>query len=76
MVPLDDIKERDKPITVVTLVSKILSGKTLNKSAVKNIITKAWGEPPSLSIVDLEANTFMFNLVEEDTPKRIMEESP
>lgn len=57
MVPFEDLEEGNKPLIVATLVGKMMCGKTLNIGAIKTIMTKAWGEPTSLSIVDLEANT-------------------
>ena len=41
MIPLEDLKEGRKPITVATPVRKVMCGKTLNRGAVKTIITKA-----------------------------------
>ena len=76
IVPLEDIEEAKRSIASSTLVGKIICNKTVNRGAVKSILFKAWGEPDSMSIADLGPNTFMFTFTEEDTPKRIMEESP
>ena len=75
-IPLEDIEESGTSIFSSTLVGKVLYSKTLNRGAVKSILHKAWGELASMSMTDLGPNTFMFNFTEDDTPKKIMEESP
>ena len=76
VVPLKDVEQTGKSIISSTLVGKIICNKVLNRGVVKNILVKAWGEPISLSITDLGPNTYMFNFIEEETPKKIMEEGP
>lgn len=75
VVPLEDCEESDKSIISATLVGKIICEKAFNK-VVKTIISKAWGCPKSLSIVDLGVNRFMFNFKDEALLRKIMEESP
>ncbi|KAJ1395231.1 hypothetical protein SESBI_33602 [Sesbania bispinosa] len=58
------------------LVGKILSDKPLNRTAVKDIITKAWGLTGKLTISDLGPNLFMFNFIEAHQAKKAMEEGP
>ena len=76
IVPLEDCEESVQPITTSTLVGKVICEKPLNKGAVKNILTKVWGNPTTLSIVDLAENCFMFNFLDDELPKRIIEDSP
>ena len=76
IVPLEDCEESDKSITTSTPVGKILCIKPVNKGAIKNILTRAWGNSSTLSIVDLAENCFMFNFSEDELPKKIMEDSP
>ena len=76
ILPLEDIEEMEKKVISSTLVGRIICSKVLNKGAVKSILYKAWGEPISMTISDLGPNTFMFNFTEDETPKRIMENSP
>ena len=76
VVPLEDIEGSGKSIISSILVGKVISSKILNKAAVKSILYKAWGEPTTMTIIDLGPNTFMFNFIEDEPPKKIMDESP
>ncbi|KAJ1427570.1 hypothetical protein SESBI_09454 [Sesbania bispinosa] len=58
------------------LIGKVLTGKQLNKPAVKDILAKAWGFAEEINIIDLGPNTFLFNFSEAKHAKRAMEESP
>ena len=75
-VPLEDVEEKEGAIITSTLVEKIICSKVLNRGAVKNILVKAWGELGTLSITDLGPNNYIFNFTDEETSKKIMEESP
>ena len=49
IVRLEDCEERKRPIIVSTLVGKVINhNKSLNKGAVKQILSRAWGEPPTM----------------------------
>ena len=69
--PLDDVEEKEVAVITFTLVRKIMCSKVLNRGAVKNILVKAWGEPSTMSIIDLGLNTYMFNFTNEETPMKI-----
>ena len=76
VVSLEEIEEAERSIISSTLVGKVICRKVLNRGAVKNILHKAWGEPTTMTCTDIGPNTFMFNFTEDDTPRKIMEESP
>ncbi|KAJ1418939.1 hypothetical protein SESBI_15544 [Sesbania bispinosa] len=59
-----------------TLVGKILSGKSLNRNAAKEILSKAWAVQEEINIVDLGPNLFMFSFSDKKIAKRILEEGP
>lgn len=40
------------------------------------MITKSWGNPRGMHIIDLSNNTYLFNFSEPATPTRIMSEAP
>lgn len=58
------------------LLGKIISEKLLNKKAIKGMIKKSWGDPEGFSIIDLSANTFLFNFTKPEIPSKILDESP
>lgn len=58
------------------LVGKILSGRLLNRGAVKNILSKAWGEPNGLQIADLGPNIYMFTFKEKKDAVEVMKKGP
>ena len=71
IVSLEECENGEKAITTSTLVGKVICSKVLNRAPIKTILLKAWGEPKSMSITDLEANTYMFNFLEDEMLKRI-----
>ena len=76
VVPLEEVEEKETSVITSTLVGKVICNKILNRGAVKNILFQAWGEPQTLTTTDLGPNTYIFNFTDEETPKKIMEESP
>ncbi|KAJ1434101.1 Zinc knuckle CX2CX4HX4C [Sesbania bispinosa] len=58
------------------LIGRILSGKTLNRAAIKDVLNKAWGLLEDLNISDLGPNIFLFNFKEEREAKRVLEDGP
>ena len=76
VVPLKECKEGEKPITTVTLVGKVICSKNLNRGAVKAIHTKAWGGSSLHVYCGPGTQHFMFNFLEKDLLKSIMEEGP
>lgn len=51
--------------TANTTIGKLVTYKTPNKNAVKNLIIKAWGNPEGVNIVDMGPNLFLFKLKEK-----------
>lgn len=48
-----------------TIMGKVLAAKAMNKGAVKNALTKLWGNPLNLHMTDMGTNTFMFTFQDE-----------
>lgn len=59
-----------------TLVSKILSGRFINKGAVKNILSKAWGEPAGLKITEMGHNMLTFTFSEMKEALEVIRKGP
>lgn len=62
VIPLEDCEEGEKPIVVSTLVGKVITNKALNKGAIKQILSKAWRDPPTMTIMDIETKLFHIQL--------------
>ncbi|KAJ1396296.1 Zinc finger, CCHC-type, partial [Sesbania bispinosa] len=58
------------------LVGKVLSDKTLNRGATKEILSKAWGSPVDLHFSDLGPNSFLFNFSEASQARKAMDDGP
>lgn len=55
-----------------SLVGKVCTTKTLNKNAVKDIISKAWSAYPDLHISELGKTLYLFSFTSEDHTKDVM----
>ncbi|KAL7177015.1 hypothetical protein ACSBR2_030365 [Camellia fascicularis] len=58
------------------LIGKILAPKTLNKTAVSNIIRPAWRTRGELTISPWQDNVYLFQFSEEDDRHRVLRDSP
>ncbi|KAJ1397796.1 hypothetical protein SESBI_31588 [Sesbania bispinosa] len=56
------------------LVGKIMVDKPLNRPAVKDILSKAWGLSEELTITDLGPNTFLFNFKEARQARKVVQD--
>lgn len=59
-----------------TLVGKVLSEKSLNRGAIKHILSKAWGEPENLQMSDVGMNLFMFIFKEPEEAQVVLKNCP
>ncbi|KAJ1426339.1 Zinc finger, CCHC-type [Sesbania bispinosa] len=59
-----------------SIVCKVLAPKPLNKTAVKGILIKAWGEPKDIQITDMGINTFLFIFNDGNEVKEVMKKAP
>lgn len=76
IVDLESDAKRTLEVAKHALVGKIISDKDLNRKTVRGMITKSWGNPRGMYILDLNTNTYLFNFSEPVTPRRIMAEAP
>lgn len=58
------------------LVGRILSPKTLNPTAITNVVTSAWKTRASFSVVPWQNNTFLFRFEDEEDKDSILQEGP
>lgn len=75
-VELDQDRAESIDIAKRSLVGKILSGRLLNRGAVKTILSKAWGDLVGLQITDLGPNIYMFTFAEEKDVVEVMKRGP
>ncbi|KAJ1395066.1 Zinc finger, CCHC-type [Sesbania bispinosa] len=75
-IQLDIEGESGLTIARKTLVGRILTDKSLNRVAVKEILAKAWGLVEDINISDLGPNIFLFHFSEEKQAKKVLEEGP
>lgn len=59
-----------------TLVGKILTDKSLNRGAVKHILSKAWGDPEGLQMADVGMNLFMFIFLDIEEAQGVIRKGP
>lgn len=59
-----------------TLVAKVLTDKSLNRGAIKLILSKAWGEPEGLQMNDVGMNLFMFIFKENEEAHEVLKKGP
>lgn len=59
-----------------TLVGKVLSDRSLNRGAIKNILSKAWGDPEGLQISDVSMNVFMFIFKHKEEAHEVIRKGP
>ncbi|KAF7821100.1 kinesin KP1-like isoform X1 [Senna tora] len=57
-------------------VGTILSSKAVNKKVVKSLVTKAWGEPPGLTVMELGVNSFIFSFESEVMARKVLNGGP
>lgn len=58
------------------LVGRIIADKALNINTEKAMISKGWGDPEDLNIIDTGVNTFLFNFNDDALRNKILEDSP
>ncbi|KAJ1379424.1 hypothetical protein SESBI_46904 [Sesbania bispinosa] len=74
---LEGEEEGNLELAKRSLVGRILWEKPLNRGAVKQILSKAWGEEQDdLKITDLGVNIFMFTFSDLRKAKGVMERGP
>ncbi|KAJ1399804.1 hypothetical protein SESBI_30028 [Sesbania bispinosa] len=73
---LEEDAEEALKIARQTLVGRILADKNLNRSAVKEILSKAWNIEEELSIMDLGPNVFLFGFTDSKMVSKVLQEGP
>lgn len=59
-----------------TLVGKVQTNRSLNRGAIKHILSKAWGDPEGLSISDVGMNLFMFIFKKKEEAHEVIRKGP
>lgn len=59
-----------------TLVGKVLTDRSLNRGAIKQILSKAWGDPEGLQISDMGMNLFMFIFKTKEEAHEVIRKGP
>lgn len=59
-----------------SLVGKVLTAKSLNRGAVKDIILKAWGDHEGVTISDMGTNLFLFTFPSMKDVMEVVNRSP
>lgn len=59
-----------------TLVGKIISTKSVNRAAAKDVIAKAWAECDVVNISDLGANKFLITFANESHGREVRRKAP
>lgn len=75
-VELEEYSPMGVDIAKKTLVGKFITGKLINRGAVKVIIPKAWGESEDLEVSDLGPNLFIFTFKDWKAARRVLKRSP
>ncbi|KAJ1438736.1 Zinc finger, CCHC-type [Sesbania bispinosa] len=75
-IQLDTEAEAGLTLARKTLVGRILTDKSLNRVAVKEILAKAWGLNEDINISDMGPNIFLFHFKEGKQAKKVLEEGP
>ncbi|KAJ1376237.1 Zinc knuckle CX2CX4HX4C [Sesbania bispinosa] len=71
-VQLDDNVPEAAKLAKHTLVGRILAAKSLNRNAVKEILSKAWNVQEEINISDLGPNIFLFNFSDRKIATRVL----
>lgn len=58
------------------LVGKVITDKSLNRSAIKNMLGKAWGNPDGLQVSDIGPNMFLFTFNSKEEAMEVFHKSP
>ncbi|KAJ1382959.1 Zinc finger, CCHC-type [Sesbania bispinosa] len=75
-IQLDIEGEVGLSIAKKTLVGRILTGKPLNRAAVKEILAQAWRLNEELQISDMGPDVFLFQFQEAKQAKKVLEDGP
>lgn len=73
---LEDVEEAQGIIAENSLAVKILSDKSFNRGATKNILCKAWGDPEGLKISDFGVNMFLFTFQSVEEANEVIKKGP
>lgn len=60
VVELEIENEENEDSAKRTLVGKVLTEKLLNRSVVKSILVRGWGDPAGLNVMDVGTNLYLF----------------
>lgn len=69
-IQLDQDAEKSLNIAKRSLAWKVSIVKTLNKGAVKTILSKGWGDPEGMAISDLGANLYLITFSEDKKTRK------
>lgn len=58
------------------LVGKVITDKSLNRNAIKNMLGKAWGNPEGLQVSDVGFNMFLFSFNSKEEAVAVLNKSP
>lgn len=73
---LDDEAENQEQLVGRTLVGKIMVDRRLNKGAVKDILSKAWGNLQELQVTNVGTNLFLFTFKFENEALEVVKKEP
>lgn len=73
---LEDIEDNHGILAANSLAAKVLSEKSYNRGAIKNILCKAWGDPEGLKISDFGVNQFLFTFQKIEEANEVMKRGP
>lgn len=76
IIQLDVAEENVEGPALSSLAGKILTEKSLNKGAVKNILCKAWDEPQEMEISDFGKNLFLFTFKSKVEADEVLKKGP
>lgn len=75
-IQLDDEDVDNGGLAHISLVGKVLSDKSLNRGAVKNILGKAWGDQMGVKASDLGMNLFLFTFQRKEDMEDVLRKGP
>ncbi|XP_057426455.1 uncharacterized protein LOC130719873 [Lotus japonicus] len=76
LIELQCEEEMSEELARRTLVGKVIYDKVINKTAMKTILSKAWGDPIGLQMTEMGPNCLIFTFQEQSTARKVLKEGP
>lgn len=73
---LDEGNEGNKSQEQAALVGKVITDRSLNRGAIKNMLGKAWGNPEGLQVSDVGFNLFLFSFNNKEDALEVLNKTP